>query len=94
MEVTISRGFIKDIKSAPKPVQLAADAVIKKLIGAKSLQTSGLDHNKLEGQRKGENYYRIRIGDWRIGIEYVHPNVIILRLLIRGSIYKHFPPRG
>jgi len=86
MEVTISRGFIEDIKSAPKPVQLAADAAIRKLIEAKSLQTSGLDHNKLEGQRKGENYYRIRIGDWRIGIECVPPNGVILRLLIRGAI--------
>jgi mRNA interferase RelE/StbE len=80
------------MKSAPKPVQLAADEVIKKLIEAKSLQASGVDYTKMEGQRKGESYYRIRIGDWRMGIEYVHPKVIVLRILVRGTIYKHFPP--
>lgn len=94
MEVAIARSFIKDIKIAPKPVQLAADAAIKKLIVAESLQTTGLDCTKLEGQKKGESYYRIRIGDWRIGIEYINPKVVVLRLLIRGAAYKHFPPRG
>jgi mRNA interferase RelE/StbE len=93
MEVAISRSFIKDIKLAPKRVQLAADMAIRKLIEATSLKTSGLDHRKMEGQKKGENYYRIRIGDWRIGIEYIHPNIIVLRLLIRGAIYRQFPPR-
>lgn len=92
MEVTVARSFIKDLKSAPRPVQLAADAAIKALVEAKSLQSSGLDYTKMEGQRKGENYYRIRIGDWRIGIEYVSPKIVVLRILSRGTIYKHFPP--
>lgn len=93
MEVAIARSFIKDMKTAPKPVQMAADETIRKLIQASSLQTSGVDYRKLEGQRKGESYYRIRIGDWRIGIECTHPNVIVLCLLIRGAVYQHFPPR-
>jgi len=92
MEVAIAKSFIKDMKSAFKPVQLAADAAIRKLMESKSLQASGLDSTKMEGQRKGENYYRIRIGDWRMGIEYIHPKVIVLRILSRGTIYKHFPP--
>ncbi|HTI08160.1 MAG TPA: type II toxin-antitoxin system RelE/ParE family toxin [Puia sp.] len=92
MEVTISRTFIKDLKTAPKPTQLAADAVIRKLIEAKSLQTSGVDYTKMEGQKKGENYYRVRVGDWRMGIEYMHPKLIVIRILARGTIYKHFPP--
>ena len=92
MEVAIARSFIKDLKSAPKPIQLAADAAIRKLMEASSLQTCGLDYTKMEGKRKGENYYRIRIGDWRMGVEYIHPKVIVLRILARGTIYKHFPP--
>lgn len=92
MEVAIARSFIKDLKAAPKPIQLAADKAIKKLVEASSLQTCGLDCTKMEGQKKGENYYRIRIGDWRMGIEYIHPKVIVIRILARGTIYKHFPP--
>ncbi|MBN8853815.1 MAG: hypothetical protein BGO55_11150 [Sphingobacteriales bacterium 50-39] len=92
MEVAIARSFIKDLKTAPKQIQLAADKAIKKLIEASSLQACGLDYTKMEGQKKGENYYRIRVGDWRMGIEYVHPKVIVIRILARGTIYKHFPP--
>jgi mRNA interferase RelE/StbE len=92
MEIAITRSFIKDLKTAPKQIQLAADKTIKKLIEAGSLQTCGLDYKKMEGQKKGENYYRIRIGDYRMGTEYVHPKVIVIRILARGTIYKHFPP--
>lgn len=92
MEIAITRSFIKDLKTAPKQIQLAADKTIKKLIEASSLQTCGLDYKKMEGQKKGENYYRIRIGDYRMGIEYVHPKVIVIRILARGTIYKHSPP--
>lgn len=92
MEVTITKAFIKDLKTAPKPVQLAADAAIKKLMESASLQVSGLDYTKMEGQKKGESYYRIRIGVWRMGIEYIHPKVVVIRILARGTIYKHFPP--
>ena len=91
MEVTISRTFIKDLKATSKPTQSAVDAVIKRLIEATSLQTSGLDYKKMEGQKRTENYYRIRIGEWRIGIEYIHPKVVVIRILSRGTIYKHFP---
>jgi len=92
MEVMISRTFIKDLKTTSPPTQSAADAVIKRLIEAKSLQTSGLDYKKMEGQKRTEHYYRIRVGEWRIGIEYIHPEVIVVRILSRGTIYKHFPP--
>jgi len=94
VEVAISRSFIKDLKLAPKPIQLAADEAIKKLMASGSLQASGLDCTKMECQKKGENYYCIRIGDWRMGIEYVTPKIVILRILARGIIYKHFPPRN
>ncbi|MDQ6814872.1 MAG: type II toxin-antitoxin system RelE/ParE family toxin [Bacteroidota bacterium] len=91
MEVVIKKSYIRNLKRVPKPIFLASDAVIDKLRAASSLERSGLDYIKMEGQRKGENYYRIRIGEWRIGIEYVNPTVIIICILSRGNIYKHFP---
>ncbi|MBX9782631.1 MAG: hypothetical protein K2X48_04970 [Chitinophagaceae bacterium] len=58
---------------------------------AKSLESSGLDYKKMDGQKKGESYYRIRVGDWRIGLEYLHPKIIVITVLHRGTIYKKFP---
>jgi len=93
MEVVISRSFLKDLKTKPKAVLHAVEKLIEKLEAAENLEGSGTDCKKMEGQRKDENYYRIRLGTWRVGIEYIHPTVIVLRILARGEVYKHFPPQ-
>ncbi len=36
-------------------------------------------------------FYRIRIGDYRVGIEYRNSKVIFKRFLHRKDIYKYFP---
>jgi mRNA interferase RelE/StbE len=43
---------------------------------------------KLQGY---ETFYRIRIGDYRIGIELVENTLIFTRFLHRKDIYKFFP---
>ncbi len=91
MELIIKKSFPKAVKSAPKHIQEAVKEVVTKLIVVKSLETSGLDYTRIEGQKKGENYFRIRIGDWRIGAEYVNPKIILITILTRGNIYKQFP---
>jgi mRNA interferase RelE/StbE len=93
MEVIIKKGYLKDLRRVPKAIFLASDLVIDKLKASSSLENSHVDYTKMDGQKKGENYYRIRIGDWRMGIEYVDPNIVIICILKRGDIYKHFPPR-
>ena len=93
MEVIITRSFLKDLRSKPKHVLHAVDTLIALLEAAPNLEKSGADFKMMEGQKKGEHYYRIRLGDWRIGIEYIHPEVIIIRILARGDVFKHFPPQ-
>ncbi|OJV20147.1 MAG: hypothetical protein BGO21_12245 [Dyadobacter sp. 50-39] len=91
MVVLFVNRFRKDLKSVPQNVRKKVFDVIQKLEAAESLEKSGLDCRKMEGQKSHEHYYRIRIGDWRIGVEYIHPDVTLLRVLSRGEIYKSFP---
>lgn len=93
MEVIITRSFVKDLKSKPKSVVLAVQQLIDVLEKSASLEKSGTDFKKMEGQKRGEHYYRVRLGTWRIGIEYIHPKIVVLRILARGEVYKHFPPQ-
>ncbi|HAK80025.1 MAG TPA: hypothetical protein DCM71_24745 [Runella sp.] len=93
MEVIATKHFLKQLKSVPPKVQNSVYEVLKKLREANDFQSSGVDYKPLEGQKKGENYYRIRVGGWRIGIEYVEPKVIVITLMSRGDVYKHFPPK-
>ena len=37
------------------------------------------------------NYFRVRIGDYRIGIALENDTVIFVRFLNRRDIYKYFP---
>ena len=38
-----------------------------------------------------KNLYRIRLGEYRIGIEYRNSKVVFIRFLLRKDIYKYFP---
>jgi len=43
---------------------------------------------KLKG---AENYYRIRLGDYRVGIILEKETLIFVRFLHRKDIYRYFP---
>jgi mRNA interferase RelE/StbE len=91
MEVIITKGYIKDLKFLPKEVVVAADEVIDLLTASKSLQDSGVDYKKLSGQKKTENYYRIRVGNYRIGCQLIQPTIILITIFSRQDDYKGFP---
>ena len=47
---------------------------------------------KIEGY---ETYYRIKMGDYRLGMEAISGReVVLLRFLHRKDIYRYFPKRG
>jgi len=47
---------------------------------------------KIEGY---ETYYRIKSGDYRLGMEAISGReVVLLRFLHRKDIYRYFPKRG
>ena len=37
------------------------------------------------------DYYRIRIGEYRIGLKYSNKTITLVRFLHRKDIYKFFP---
>lgn len=91
MELTYKKSFIKELKRVPASIQKQAGDVFNKLVIAKKSENSGVDFTKMHGQNA--NYFRIRIGSYCIGCEYVEPNIVIITIMSRGDIYKHFPPK-
>ena len=90
MEVTFKSSFFKDLQAVPMNVKKEVDDCISKLAAASTLQSSGVDYKKMKGKRN-EHYYRIRIGKYRIGCKYINPDILLITILSRGDIYKHFP---
>ena len=93
MEIIYKKKFIKELEKLPKKVQSGIKDVLDKLYASDNLETSGVDYKLMEGQKKGQNYYRIRVGTYRVGIEYIKPDVIVIIVASRGDVYKVFPPK-
>ena len=50
-----------------------------------------LDIKNLKKLRTEGRYYRIRLGDYRIGLIIEDNTIVFVRLLHRSEIYRYFP---
>lgn len=88
MEIKYTKAFEKDLKSvAEKQVVLRLEEVIEELQAATSLQNIS-SIKKLKGHK---DCYRIRIGNYRLGLLVERKSIWLARLMLRKDIYKHFP---
>lgn len=90
MEIDYKRSFLRDIKKIK-------DQKIKKRIESVLLDLeSATNFSKITGV-KGisgtTDYFRIRIGDYRLGMRKVDEKIELIRFLSRGDIYRKFPLR-
>ena len=88
MEVKFTKTFEKDLKAIKdKEVILKVDEIIKCLRTSKVLSDiAGV--KMLKGYR---NCYRIRIGNYRLGLQLNGKVVWLARLMHRKEIYRYFP---
>lgn len=88
MEVKFSKPFEKDLKSInEKRLVLKVDEIITALTNANSL--AGIENiKKIKGHK---DCYRIRIGDYRLGLFLSGKTIWLARLMHRREIYRYFP---
>jgi len=82
------RTFIRDLSSLPEQVKEKIQAIVfNEIPNMQDIsQISGL--KKIRGHKR---YYRIKIGDYRIGIEIRENTIVFMRVLHRKDIYRYFP---
>ena len=88
MKIIVQKSFEKDIaKINDKALAAIVYALIEELENCQNL--SKVTHlKKMAG--KG-NYYRIRVGNYRLGLKLSEQTLILLRFMSRKDIYKYFP---
>ena len=88
MRLRFRSSFIRDLKKVRDPAVLAAvKAAIEQIEEAAS--PSDIDQfRKLSG---AAGYFRIRVGDYRIGLVDGEGGLECVRLLHRRDIYRRFP---
>jgi mRNA interferase RelE/StbE len=85
--VRFKESFVKDLQNIKDKGLLARARELIELV--EQAQHFGQVANlKLRG---GGNYYRIRVGDYRIGLIVEGAAVTFVRLLHRKDIYRYFP---
>lgn len=88
MKIRVNKTFLKELAKIPKKERQKAE----KLVFEKSERFSDLHQIPNIGKLKGySNYYKIRIGDYRIGLKFINDTLTFERILHRKDIYKVFP---
>jgi len=87
-EVVYSEQFLKDLKKLRGTGEFEK---IKKLSFTILPQKDDLSDFNIKKIKGFKNYYRIRIGNYRIGIKVEGLKIIFMRVLDRKDIYKYFP---
>jgi mRNA interferase RelE/StbE len=88
MRVEVTRQFNKDIsKLRDKKLLLSIKSVLQQIESAKT-STEIPNLKKMEGT---SHYFRIRIGDYRMGIYFDKNTISVSRFLHRKEMYRYFP---
>jgi mRNA-degrading endonuclease RelE of RelBE toxin-antitoxin system len=89
LKVQYRKRFLKDLKALKnQPVyEQILQLAFRDLPNAKSLQDIG----NVKPMKGATNRYRIRLGEYRLGIAVVDNNIEVMRLLHRREFYRYFP---
>ncbi len=88
MKVEIRKSFEKDIaKILDANLAMEILSRIEELENGSSLSEV---HNLKKMKLKGD-YFRMRIGNYRLGFKFEKDKLILLRFMHLKEIYKHFP---
>ncbi|WOK07870.1 hypothetical protein RT717_04415 [Imperialibacter roseus] len=88
MKVCIDKSFEKDTKKIKDKKLLTQLADTIEQIQASGNISEVKNIKKLKG---AHSYFRVRLGDFRIGVSIVGDTVDFIRFLPRKDVYKYFP---
>ncbi|MDI6735663.1 MAG: type II toxin-antitoxin system RelE/ParE family toxin [bacterium] len=88
MKICFEERFERDLrKIKDKRVLKRVEESIKKVRIANDMRET----RNFEKLKEYNTFYRIRIGNYRVGVELIDDKIIFTRFLHRKDIYKYFP---
>lgn len=88
-ETAYARTFIKDYGRLPTSIQKRVQVIVF----GEDIRRDPFLNGKTTKLRGYDDYYRIRVGDYRIGLrlDLQHQVIEFRRVLHRDQIYRRFP---
>lgn len=88
MKVIFKSSFLKDLgKIKDRALAVRVKKVIESIEQAATLQEIA----SLKSLKGSTGYYRIRVGDYRIGLCFDGETIVLVRFLHRKEVYRYFP---
>lgn len=88
MKVVYSKKFLKELSKLPKKYRIQIEEfVFEKLPQLENVYES----TKIESLKGYKNFYKVRFGNYRIGLKISKEILSVERVLHRKDIYKRFP---
>jgi len=88
VKVEFRDSFAKDLKGIKEKGLLGR---VREVFEAVEKADSLAELPNLKKLKGGGNYFRVRVGDYRLGVALDGDTVVFVRYLNRKDIYKHFP---
>lgn len=89
MKTIFKKSFEHDLKKLRKNHQLLK-RIRNKIEEVEAIEDLS-EISNLEKLSGGINYFRIRVGDYRMGIKFRSKTIEFIRCLHRREIYRYFP---
>ncbi len=89
MKVLFTKSFAKDLRRHKKNPELMGQ--IRKIIEKVEQAEAVTELTQLKQLKADGRFFRIRIGDYRIGITVEDDEITFIRVLHRKEIYRFFP---
>lgn len=88
MEVRYSKKFLKQLASVPSETRVKIEEfVFNELTSVPSISSLG----KVEKMQGYHGFYKVRFGNYRVGLAIENEVVIVKTVMHRRDIYKFFP---
>jgi len=88
LNVRFKASFAGDVRALKDKALLER---IKKLVANIEAAQSLAEVPNLKQLRGGGGYYRVRVGDYRVGLATEEGVVVFVRVLHRREVYRYFP---
>jgi mRNA-degrading endonuclease RelE of RelBE toxin-antitoxin system len=89
LKVEYRKLFLKDFKKLKK--QTIYSQIFELTFTTLPNINSWQDFSQIKAMKGYPNRYRIRVGDYRIGIEINQDTIEVMRVLHRREFYRYFP---
>ena len=88
MKIEFSESFLKDLRNIKNAKLLAKVGQTIENAEESNAPHQIRNFKKLKGSG---SYFRIKIGEYRIGLKMEHDTLVFVRFLSRKEIYRFFP---